>query len=98
MAEESSDECPMGPPKKMPKVVIIGGGISGISAAHHLINSGFEDITILEASNRIGGRIHSIDLGKLLFLCCPLIRDKQLIAREPSFVSLSTNFSSYKCP
>ena len=41
--------------KKMatyPKVVIVGGGISGLSSASRLFRSGFENVTILEASNR----------------------------------------------
>ncbi|XP_014778480.1 spermine oxidase [Octopus bimaculoides] len=43
-----------------PKIVIIGAGIAGISAAEYLIKNGFTDITILEASNRTGGRIWTI--------------------------------------
>uniref|UniRef100_A0A803LC14 Amine oxidase domain-containing protein n=1 Tax=Chenopodium quinoa TaxID=63459 RepID=A0A803LC14_CHEQI len=38
-------------------VIIIGAGISGISAAKQLADNGVEDVVILEASNRIGGRI-----------------------------------------
>jgi monoamine oxidase len=45
------------------KIVIVGAGLSGISAAAKLLENGFEDIVILEAENRIGGRIHSIDYG-----------------------------------
>lgn len=40
------------------KIVIIGGGISGISAALHAIENNF-DVTIIEASNSFGGRINS---------------------------------------
>lgn len=36
-------------------VVIIGAGIGGLSAAYELTRAGY-DVTILEASNRIGGR------------------------------------------
>ena len=49
---------------KSSKVVVIGAGASGISAAAELIKSGFENILLLEASERIGGRIHSIPFGK----------------------------------
>ncbi|XP_021736253.1 polyamine oxidase 1-like isoform X1 [Chenopodium quinoa] len=38
-------------------VIIIGAGISGISAAKQLADNGVEDVIILEASDRIGGRI-----------------------------------------
>lgn len=40
------------------KIVVIGGGVSGISAALFAIENGF-DVTIIESSNYFGGRIHS---------------------------------------
>lgn len=45
------------------KIIIIGAGISGISAGAKLMENNFTDITILEAENRFGGRIYSIDFG-----------------------------------
>ena len=45
------------------KIIIIGAGISGISAASKLIENGFKNVIILEAKNRIGGRIHTVDFG-----------------------------------
>ena len=47
-----------------PRIIIIGGGISGISAGHDLWKAGLTNFVILEATNRIGGRIKSIDIGK----------------------------------
>ncbi|XP_045190327.2 spermine oxidase-like [Mercenaria mercenaria] len=44
------------------KVAIIGAGISGISAAEQLTNNGFTDFKILEATDRIGGRIWTKDI------------------------------------
>lgn len=44
----------------MEEILIIGGGLSGISAASKLMEKGYKNITILEAENRIGGRIHTI--------------------------------------
>ena len=64
MAEAESSDDAMAPLEKTPKVVIIGAGISGLAAASDLAKAGFRDVTILEASNRIGGRIWSIDLGE----------------------------------
>lgn len=46
------------------QIVIIGGGAAGISAAAKLLENGYENITILEAENRIGGRVNSVPLGK----------------------------------
>ncbi|XP_053389187.1 spermine oxidase-like [Mercenaria mercenaria] len=49
--------------RKQPKVVIIGAGIAGISAARRLVDAEFKDVIILEAANRIGGRIHTVKFG-----------------------------------
>ena len=62
MAEESSDDC-QSVGKDAPRIIIIGAGISGITAGNHLMKAGFNDFVILEASNRTGGRIWSVDLG-----------------------------------
>ncbi|XP_008195439.3 spermine oxidase [Tribolium castaneum] len=43
-----------------PSVVIIGAGPSGIAAATKLLQNGIHDIKILEAEDRIGGRINSV--------------------------------------
>ncbi|KAK6922177.1 Amine oxidase [Dillenia turbinata] len=55
---------------KNPTVIIVGAGMSGISAGKTLSDAGIKDILILEATNRIGGRIHkttfaglSVELG-----------------------------------
>ena len=50
--------------ERSPRVVIIGAGISAVAAANLLIREGIDDIVILEATERVGGRICSIDLGK----------------------------------
>jgi oxygen-dependent protoporphyrinogen oxidase len=49
----------------MRTIVVIGGGMSGTAAAHMLMRRGYE-VTILEASDRIGGRIHSQSIGGLI--------------------------------
>lgn len=43
-----------------PKIVVVGAGLSGIAAATSLYKNGFKNLTILEAENRIGGRVHTI--------------------------------------
>lgn len=43
---------------KSKNIVIIGAGISGLAAAHKLKNEGM-NVTLIEARNRIGGRIFS---------------------------------------
>ncbi|XP_053605051.1 peroxisomal N(1)-acetyl-spermine/spermidine oxidase [Plodia interpunctella] len=51
-------------------VIIIGGGMAGLSAANHFVQNGMEDFILLEARKRIGGRIisipmknHNVELG-----------------------------------
>ncbi|KAK9913051.1 hypothetical protein M0R45_036877 [Rubus argutus] len=44
-------------------VIIIGAGVSGLSAAKVLIENGVEDVVVLEASDRVGGRIRKQDFG-----------------------------------
>lgn len=46
------------------KVIIIGAGASGISAGCHLIKNNLNELIILEAKNRIGGRIFTTEFGK----------------------------------
>jgi len=40
--------------------IIIGGGISGLSAASHLFKNGHTNIKVIESSPRLGGRVWSI--------------------------------------
>ena len=42
------------------KILVIGAGIAGLSAAASLADSGF-DVQVMEASGRYGGRIKSVD-------------------------------------
>jgi protoporphyrinogen oxidase len=56
------------------KIVIIGGGAAGVSAAAFALKNGFKDVTIVESSNSLGGfhrntRINDLnyDLGAFFF-------------------------------
>jgi len=44
------------------KVLIIGAGIAGISAAEFLSKNGMDDFKILESAHRVGGRIWTNDI------------------------------------
>ena len=50
----------------MKEVIIIGGGISGLSVAWRLINKGFK-VKILEADDRVGGLAKSIKIDNYYF-------------------------------
>lgn len=52
----------------MPHIVVIGGGITGLSAAHRLFCSGEKGVTftLFEASGRLGGVIQTIEANECL--------------------------------
>ncbi|KAB0797117.1 hypothetical protein PPYR_08111 [Photinus pyralis] len=45
------------------RVVIVGAGAAGLAASKRLLDHGFDDFIILEANDRVGGRIHSVRFG-----------------------------------
>ncbi|WP_274563369.1 protoporphyrinogen oxidase [Streptomyces spiramyceticus] len=67
-----------------PHVVVIGGGISGLAAAHRLVGAGAR-VTVLEATDRLGGKLLAgeiagvtVDLGA-----------ESMLARRPEAVGLA---------
>jgi protoporphyrinogen oxidase len=75
----------------MARIVILGGGLAGISAAYHLEQKGFFDYQLFEKENSIGGLCGSIQqdgftfdyTGHLLHINDPYFHD--LIARVVGF-------------
>lgn len=53
--------------RRGPHVLILGAGIAGLSAAYELAKVGYR-VTILEAAERIGGRIHTVRAGDEIVL------------------------------
>tara|TARA_Y100000817_G_C16414540_1_gene349103 strand:+ start:37 stop:489 length:453 start_codon:yes stop_codon:yes gene_type:complete len=46
----------------MRKVVVVGGGISGLAAAYELLTNGY-DVSVIEASSTIGGKISTVEIA-----------------------------------
>ncbi|MDF3149680.1 protoporphyrinogen oxidase, partial [Streptomyces sp. T21Q-yed] len=66
------------------RVVVIGGGIAGLAAAHRLLDAG-RQVTVLEASDRVGGKLlpgeiagARVDFGA-----------ESMLARRPEAVALA---------
>ncbi|NRA33957.1 MAG: protoporphyrinogen oxidase [Polyangiaceae bacterium] len=79
------------------KIVIVGGGITGLAAAYQLLKSGTDaDVTLVEASDRVGGIVQTehvegfvIERGPDSFLKTKL-HARQLaveLGLEPQFIS-----------
>jgi monoamine oxidase len=51
------------------QVIVIGGGMAGISACVKLVESGVQNILLIEGSQRLGGRINTIPFRN----CCVFI-------------------------
>jgi len=92
-------------PQVLPKVAIIGTGISGLAAAHYLHKCA--DLTLFEADSRIGGHTATIDVehngerlavdtGFIVFndWTYPLFKkllDDLAVAYQPSFMGFSVS-------
>ncbi|HKH79433.1 MAG TPA: protoporphyrinogen oxidase, partial [Solirubrobacteraceae bacterium] len=67
-----------------PHIAVVGGGISGLSAAHTLVRSGNANVTLLEADQRLGGKIRSEPIGDQTVD----VGAEGLLARVPAAIEL----------
>jgi uncharacterized protein with NAD-binding domain and iron-sulfur cluster len=78
-----------------PHVCIVGAGISGLRCAESLIRHGMK-VTIIEARDRIGGRVGSyIDFKLQILLCSYQVRSIKVTdsATPPTCKSILTDYS-----
>jgi oxygen-dependent protoporphyrinogen oxidase len=71
------------------RVVVIGGGVTGLVAAHRLSTGEHHsdiNVTLVEASSRLGGKIRTGDVGGLLVETGP----DSFVVRKPWAVELAT--------
>ncbi|MFH0898727.1 MAG: FAD-dependent oxidoreductase [bacterium] len=91
----------------MPEIVILGAGLTGISAAYHLEQAGFFDYKIFEKNNRPGGLLQSVQqdgftfdyTGHLLHISDPYIKtfiEKILGFSHFDFIQRSSAIFSHK--
>ncbi|MDJ1133590.1 protoporphyrinogen oxidase [Streptomyces iconiensis] len=66
-------------------VLVIGGGISGLSAAHQLLADGAR-VTVLEADTRLGGKLHA---GSVAGTAAVDLGAESMLARRPEAVGLA---------
>ncbi|CAL8331482.1 unnamed protein product [Lota lota] len=61
--DDSDSSSPRRPHHRQPRIVVIGAGLAGLAATKTLLDAGFTDVRVLDASHRVGGRVQSIQHG-----------------------------------
>lgn len=86
------------------KIIIIGAGTSGIACATKLLEYGFQNVLVLEAEQRLGGRIHTIPFGDNVIdlgaQWCHGEQDNivhQLAAKHDLLESTGPVYENYQC-
>jgi polyamine oxidase len=60
--DDGRADIPAGAADPVERVVVVGAGIAGLTVANALVHGGVECV-VLEARDRIGGRLHTVDLA-----------------------------------
>ncbi|MEC5162730.1 flavin monoamine oxidase family protein [Janthinobacterium sp. CG_S6] len=51
------------PPSRSSRIAVVGAGPSGLTAADSLRRLGYDNVTVFEKSERVGGKVHSLRRG-----------------------------------
>jgi polyamine oxidase len=62
VVDDGSRAVPDPVPGTVGRVVVVGAGVAGLTAARALHESGV-DVVVVEARDRVGGRTHTVDVG-----------------------------------
>jgi monoamine oxidase len=60
--DDGQVDVPVGAAEPVERVVVVGAGIAGLTVANALAHGGVECV-VVEARDRIGGRLHTVDLA-----------------------------------
>ena len=60
--DDGRTDVPGGVAGPVERVLVVGAGIAGLTVANALTQAGVECV-VLEARDRIGGRLHTVDVG-----------------------------------
>ncbi|WP_369069467.1 protoporphyrinogen oxidase [Kineococcus terrestris] len=73
-------------PARPARVVVVGGGVSGLTAAHHLLTRAGRplEVVVCEASGRVGGVLQRAEVGGVVLD----LGAESLLARRPEAVDL----------
>lgn len=66
------------------RVIVVGAGIAGLTAAHDLATAGHE-VVVLEASDRVGGKLHSTSVAGVRVD----VGAEAMLARRPEGIALA---------
>ena len=73
------------------RIVVVGGGISGLAAAHRLVELNADaDVTLIEASDRLGGVIHTIEQDGCMIEAGP----ENFVTNKPAGLDLCARLGS----
>ena len=62
--DDGNPEIPGGIVGPVERVLVVGAGIAGLTVANALAHAGV-DCVVLEARDRVGGRLHTVDLARI---------------------------------